>query len=737
MKWNLSKNISSGLFIALLVLSAVGIISYTSLNTFRDIRRNEIKTRNILSGLENVNSYFKDIETGSHGYVLTGDLHYLEPYNNAKSLLGDELGELVTRFEQKEKIGELKSLLDKKIEYSDQVIRLKNSGGQEKLINEILTGEGKNHTEKIRNLLLELEIEETRLFDLHSTRADSNAGYALMFIIFGNLLALLFFIAAVYLLNRDIGKRIRTEIVLNRFIVKAEQAQKKEEQFLAHMSHEIRTPMNAILGMTNLILNTPLEPKQESYLKAIRQSGENLMVIINEILDFSKITAGKIEFEKTNFNLSDIFYGLYNTFKIKADEKNLKLLTVLDENLPDTIIGDPGKLNQVLINLIGNSIKFTLKGNIEMSCRLLDMKEDQLLIEFAVKDTGIGIPKEKLSTIFEDFAQASTDTSRKFGGTGLGLSISKKIVELQGGKIKVDSTLGVGTIFSFSLWFKKGTEKIEKKEKSEARASIQELHGLKILVVDDNEFNRVVAVDTLNSLIKNLQIDVAENGKIAIEKLKNQKDYKIILMDVQMPEMNGYETTKYIRKHEVLGYSEVPIIAMTASATKPEIERCFDSGMSDFVSKPFDPEILVIKIASLINKDKNIPDKTGHTQENNIPENKPELPANLAFLKNMTGGNKEQVLKYINMFLDSIPDDWQKLKQKAEEKQWEEVRLLAHSMKPRINYLGIKTGGELIRQIEQSAGEKISLENIPQLIVSFENILYLTCKQLEAEKQTL
>jgi CheY-like chemotaxis protein/nitrogen-specific signal transduction histidine kinase/HPt (histidine-containing phosphotransfer) domain-containing protein len=553
-------------------------------------------------------------------------------------------------------------------------------------------------------------------------------------------MALTFLIGAVLLLNRDIGKLIETEEELYKAIEIAKKAKNKEEQFLANMSHEIRTPMNAIIGMTNLILNTQLEPKQSSYLKAIRQSSDNLMVIINEILDYSKINAGKIQFESVQFDLSDIVYGLYNTFKIKADEKKIKIIPIIDERLPDAIVGDSGKLNQVLINLIGNAIKFTGPGgSIKLICKLLERKGDDLQIEFSVEDSGIGIPEDKLNTIFEDFAQAASDTARKFGGTGLGLSISKKIIELQGGQIYVTSELGIGSIFSFVLWLKEGKEKVQKKEVP-TKTRAQELHGIKILLVEDNEFNQVVAVDTLNSLIKNLTIDVAVNGKVAIEKLKAFSEYDVILMDVQMPEMNGYETTQYIRTHPELGYSEIPIIAMTASATKPEIDRCFESGMSGFVSKPFDADILLIKISAQINKSKS---EKEISDENHLLKLKKPINSSssevidLTFLRGLTGGNKEQILKYIQLFLDTVPADWDKLKNLAKEQNWPETRTMAHSLKPRVNYMGMKRAGEIIKELEISSGEEKNLEKIPDLILTFENYVFQAFKELEKEKEII
>ena len=745
MKWNLNVNISFGFCIAITLLLAVGIISYYSLNRFRNINEVENQTQTFLSDLDNINTNLKDLESGLFGFVITGDSAYLRSYENAGKAITAPVESINNTIVAGDKASLLKKQLNQYLDQDQYLLDTYKQDGQKAAIQIIRTGENKKTLRKIRHLISQIENDENRIKGISSKIASINAGNAMIFIIAGNIMGLSFLIGAFFLLNRDIGIRIKTEEELSKAIEIARNAKNKEEQFLANMSHEIRTPMNAIIGMTNLILNTPLEPRQTSYLKAIKQASDNLMVIINEILDFSKINAGKIEFEEVNFDLSDIVYGLYNTFKIKADEKKIKLNPIIDESLPDSIIGDPGKLNQVLVNLIGNSVKFTSRGHINIICRLLERKEDNLLIEFAVEDSGIGIPQDKLSTIFEDFVQAASDTSRKFGGTGLGLSISKKIVELQGGKIRVESNPGKGSVFSFCIWYKEGHEKPVRKERT-AQHSPQELHGIKILLVEDNEFNQVVAVDTLKSLIKNLTIDIAENGRIAIEKLKQKKDYDILLMDVQMPEMNGYETTRYIRQHTELGYSNSPILAMTASATKPEIDECFNSGMTAFVSKPIDADILLIKISSLLNKEKDEQNNIASDNYNNEPQivtqntsvaTDAQKVTDLTFLKSMTAGNPAQMLKYIDMFLNSVPDDWNRLKTLVADQNWPETRVVAHSMKPRINYMGIKLGGELIKKIEINSGEETNLDAIPDLIITFENILVRAYKELESEKNTI
>ena len=380
---------------------------------------------------------------------------------------------------------------------------------------------------------------------------------------------------------------------------KAEASEKAKHQFLANMSHEIRTPMNAIKGMTDILIRRNPNEDQKEYLEGIKQSSDSLLVIINDILDISKIEAGKVELEQETFSVNELVNNVHTIMQFKAEEKGLELKKEMPtEEL--NVKGDATRLRQILINLIGNAIKFTEKGLVTTTIQS-EKNESKLSLHFIISDTGIGIDEDKMIKIFESFEQAYSDTSRKFGGTGLGLSISKKLVELHKGKIWVESEKGKGSQFHFIIPYAIAETPASVIPAEDLKTNIADaLKGLRILLVEDNAFNIVVAQEELEDAIEGVYVEVAENGLIAVEKLKSA-DFDVILMDVQMPVMNGFEATKAIRNLDS-EKANTPIIAMTANVLKEEVDLCYGAGMNDFIGKPFDTEELLQKMYTLTNK---------------------------------------------------------------------------------------------------------------------------------------
>jgi len=400
----------------------------------------------------------------------------------------------------------------------------------------------------------------------------------------------------------DISEQKRIDAELTEAKQKAE-ADKKiadhavmaKQQFLSNMSHEIRTPMNAIIGFTKVLMKTDLNEKQKEYLQAIKSSGDTLIVLIDDILDLAKVDAGKMIFINAPFKMSQSITTILHLFETKIQEKNLELVKEYDSRIPEILLGDSVRLHQIMINLLGNAIKFTAKGIINVSINLVSEEDENVTVEIKVTDSGIGIPENKIASIFENFEQAHTITSSLYGGTGLGLAIVKQLVEKQGGTISVKSKVDEGSTFSFTLSYQKKQPDSDSNVEEDREIELDnEIKNIKVLVVEDVKLNQLL----LRTILDDFKFawDMADNGKIAIEKIQTN-DYDIILMDLQMPIMNGFETTEYIRNKMNL---QTPIIALTADVTTVDVEKCKSVGMNDYISKPLDEKLLYTKILDLI-----------------------------------------------------------------------------------------------------------------------------------------
>jgi len=466
--------------------------------------------------------------------------------------------------------------------------------------------------------------------------------------------------------------------------------QKAKEQFLANISHEIRTPINGIAGIAGLLSQNQNVDERATYLNAIRHSAENLKVIINDILDIASIESGKLKFEKIAFNLTDLIPSLISTFTYQASEKKIALQYTIDESLNKVLLGDPVRLNQILINLISNAVKFTNAGSIVVTCKQLKERKNTCLISISVKDTGVGIPSEKLTTIFESFSQADESVTRRYGGTGLGLTIAKQLTELQKGKIEVESKEHVGSVFTVTIPYGVGQAKKVSKLPFQNKVDSKNffLPSLRILLVEDNDINRLYAKSILETW--KCKTDIAENGIIAIEKLKNNV-YDAILMDVQMPVMDGYEATKVIRRmaHPV---SSIPVIALTANATKIDAEKCLAAGMNDYLSKPFTPEDLYEKLFKKLKI-------AANTQP--TPPEPQKVSFNLDYLKKMSGDNPEFVREMVETFINSMPKLLQDMEEALGKADLVKVGKIAHQIKPSLSLMGIPQLKESAVQLEE------------------------------------
>ena len=391
----------------------------------------------------------------------------------------------------------------------------------------------------------------------------------------------------------DISERKLFEIELIDAKILAENATKSKQQFLSNMSHEIRTPLNTILGISNVLLKTEINAKQKEFLQSIKTSGNSLNMLINDILDLAKVDAGKMTFEKQPFEIRPFITLILHSFDLKIKENNLVLIKKYDSQIPSILLGDSLRLNQIILNLLSNTVKFTPHGKIILTVKLLHEDEEKVTLEFTITDSGIGIAADKLNSIFNLFEQAELSTANTYGGTGLGLAIVKQLVAAQGGSISVESKVGEGSTFRFNLPFGKTNVKSEEEEMPTLASKFT---NLRILVAEDVALNQLLIKIILSDF--GFEYEIAENGKVAIEKMQTNR-YDIILMDLQMPEMNGFQATEYIRKTLK---SPIPIIALTADVTTVNVSKCKEFGMDDYISKPINENLLYNKIMELVRK---------------------------------------------------------------------------------------------------------------------------------------
>jgi len=710
------------------VVVAIILIAVFSLINVRQYSNNSQRvghTREVSMALSDNLIIMQDVETGMRGFMITGKANYLDPYYSAVISLETNLRLLrqlnIDNPKQLKSLDTLERLSRERIATSKKNIIIRQSRGIEEAFARVSTENGVNLMDSIRavNLRMQKEAEESLGNSILNTETSLKNTNSL--VITGGSFSVLAVVVLIFFIRRTLMLKDN----LRKSKEHAEELVKFKDRFLSNMSHEIRTPMNAIIGFTKVILKTDLTAKQKEYLTAIKMSGDSLIMLINDILDLAKVDAGKMTFEKVPFKMAMSISAMIHLFEIKIQEKNLTLIKEYDDKIPSVLLGDPLRLHQIILNLLSNAVKFTNNGKITVSIRLLSENNEQASLEFAVADTGMGIADDKLEKIFENFQQATTGTSRYFGGTGLGLAIVKQLVEGQGGKVSVKSKVNEGSVFSFTLKFLKTQSEAE--TETEVLKLNNEIKNIKVLVVEDIVLNQLLMKTILDDF--GFEPHIAENGKIAIEKLETGS-YDVILMDLQMPEMNGFEATQYIRN---VHKSDIPIIALTADVTTVDLAKCKALGINDYISKPVDEKLLYIKITSLVKKPLvtvgSVPDKNADFGNGFI---------NLEYLRRITKSNPVLMKEIISLYLEQTPSLVTSMQQSMIDTDMKSLYAAVHKMIPSFLLVGINKDFENIaRKIQENALAEKNGDGMAEMVTQLAGICSQACIELRGELLSL
>jgi signal transduction histidine kinase/CheY-like chemotaxis protein/HPt (histidine-containing phosphotransfer) domain-containing protein len=670
----------AALFVGVALLVIVSVVSYNYVNKLSQNNNNLSRDYELYEKFESISASVFYIESNTRSYLFNNDEKHLTTNDNYRKHIQENFDIIEPFFAANnltEELTDYRRAVYLKLDFLNELNNTRKAGGKTASDKLVATGRGVALT---RNILVEAEgIKELLRKNINSDKKNSDdlvqeysrwdmINFLTAFIITG---------VTAYFLLRNLKNRNKLAGQLEDEKKKAEDALLIKDQFMANMSHEIRTPMNAIIGFTSLLEKSEKDEKRLGYINAIKNSGENLLVIINDILDFSKLEAGMMRLEKIKFDPKELLGSIHTLFIQKAEEKNLKLNLHIEEKIPEVLIGDPNRLTQILVNLIANAIKFTSSGSVSIDAHVIHSNPEEVNIQFSIKDTGIGIPEDKIETIFERFNQGNTETNRKYGGTGLGLTIVKNLIELQKGTISIRSKVNQGSEFIFQITYPVSIENFTVKQPD--KITPVHINKLNVLVVEDNEINQLLAHEVLSDF--GFEVTIAGNGKAALKILQEQS-FDIILLDIQMPVLDGYKTAEAIRNQLKLS---TPIIAVTAHIMASEKEKCLSFGMNDYISKPFKEIDLYRVITQHIDKTLNI----GLI----YPKDEPSYPAstkiNLSYLLNLSKGNNQFVLQMLNLFLEQNPSDLKQLADEIKNNNFLNASAIAHKMKTSVSFLGL------------------------------------------------
>ena len=717
-------------------LAAILVIVFLQFNSNRSInqliRGNEdlLDELNIKNNLQQLKTDIVTLESKVRGTLIGGvaiDTDHLQKEIRSIQQSLQQLDVLQSDTLITSLIIDLDKAINEKIVFNQAVLgtfSIRGKKAAEKMIN---THYGTDLTDSIKTIAVKIDdLHQLAVTDLIK-KANNNGRKARAL---GSILALIAALASIITFGY-ISYKLREQqyliAKLNSSEKTAREAVQVKEKFLANMSHEIRTPLNAILGFTNLLQRKEQDNESKEFVQTIQRSGENLLAVINDILDLSKIEAGMMRIESVPFSVRGLVHSIATMFRVKAVEKNLILSTKVDSSIPDTLEGDATRLTQILVNLIDNAIKFTNKGNISVEITNEGISGKEIRTGIIVNDTGIGIEKEKLKNVFGRFQQAEDSITRKYGGTGLGLSIVKDLVLLQQGKIDVNSQPGIGTSFKSVIPYKIADAEINKPIAMWNKQFDQyDVEHICILVVEDNEINQNLINHLFNSW--GLKFDISVNGKQAIEMLSGKK-YDLVLMDIQMPELDGYSATQEIRNGLKL---DTPIIAMTAHTMPGEREKCLSFGMNEYISKPIREEQLY-KLISLF-----LPAKQNNGLNNISGKNNPVESyryINFQYLNEISNGDKAFEKTVTAQFIEAIPESIMALENAWHNRDIPDLRHQAHNMKTTVSVMGLNES--LQPFLDALENENINSESFQKNISPVKRICEIALEEAKQFYNTL
>ncbi|MEO9258634.1 MAG: ATP-binding protein [Crocinitomicaceae bacterium] len=744
--------------LSLMILVVMGTLSYSYLTGLLNEMMKEVEKNEEVAVIKDIQQGFANVELANVSFKIYDDSNYYEHFSNEMVILKGNVNQLnaLTRPTDSKELSIYKNLVFKKINLMDTLMSMELMPNYDNYLKKLKTDistipaikdndkflvGGKRVTQaylaqsgkvfsKVKEVLDEVKTERKVAYDkvnkqlvlltdslsfysakiakIKQSKAISKGDIAndrlavikWMIVLFC-ILASFFLVALISVIVRYLRKNALSNKILKMSKLKAENLANSKEEFLANMSHEIRTPLNAIVGFTNQLVKSEQAPEQVDQINIIKKSSEHLLHIVNEILDYSKLENGSLKLENISFNPAEIANDVRDMMFQKSLDREIILSVDVAQNIPKALIGDPVRIRQIILNLVSNALKFTENGHviIRLKCNLFIEKKVDLIIE--VEDTGIGIPKDKIDQIFNMFVQAESDTTRKYGGTGLGLSICKRIVDVYGGTINVESEPNIRTVISVSIPLEIAEKEEKNKRVNNNIALEKSLSGRRILIVDDQEFNRKL----LSVMFKNWDVKYTEldDGIQVIDELE-QKSYDLILMDIRMPVMDGIEATKLLRSHSDEKVFKIPVIGVTAAITPDDKEAGLQAGMNDFLTKPFTEEKLLRIMEEYLPLSPRKP-------RENVTVNTLDLSG----LIDISAGDDSFIINLLEVYLETSADGFSKIKLAIKEKDKPEIREQAHKISSPNKFIGAEHLYELLKELESKALNDATWKTITDL----------------------